>query len=332
AGKSPVQEGRTLINLGECLLKLARTSEAIDVSNQALVVMRETKDRDGEAIALGNLGAAYNAAGQYAKANETLLQSLAIAREVKSPERLREALNELAKLEANHGHHEQAIAYLEQSLKSLEESRSEIYSPESRASFLAAEQKNLRLYVDLLMRRHHAEPDKGLAALAIEASERSRARVLLDLLGEAQINIRQGVDPTLVAQEKTLGQKVNRWAQRLEQASKPELVNRLKQELSQFEGELETTQTAIRKSSPQYAELTHPQPLTLKEIQAQLDGDTLLLEYALGTERSYLWAVSKDSLTSYDLPKEAEIKQSAVQVYELLTVRGTSQRGETIAQ
>src|SRR5262249_4868111 len=51
-----------------------------------------------------------------------------------------------------------------------------------------------------------------------------------------------------------------------------------------------------------------------------------------GTERSYLWAVSKDSLTSYDLPKEAEIKQSAVQVYELLTVRGTSQRGETIAQ
>jgi CHAT domain-containing protein/tetratricopeptide (TPR) repeat protein len=328
--KLPSPEGRTLINLGECYRNLGMHQQSIEFSNQALAIVREIKDRDGEAITQGNLGSAYNAMGQYAKAAESLQQSLEIARELKSPERLREALNELARLERNQGHLTEATAYLEQTLKSLETSRSEIYNPQSRASFLAAEHESLNLYIDLLMRRRLAEP--GLDALAFEVSERSRARVLLELLGETRIDIRQNVDAALVAKEKALGKKVNIWAERAEQAAKPELAARLKLELSQLESELESTQVQIRKASPQYAALTQPQPLKLKEVQAQLDADTLLLAYSLGTERSYLWAISKDSLTSYELPKEDQIKQSALQVYELLTARSASQRGESPQQ
>ena len=41
--------------------------------------------------------------------------------------------------------------------------------------------------------------------------------------------------------------------------------------------------------SPGYAAVTRPQPLTLAAIQHQvLDRDTLLLEYALGEDRSYV--------------------------------------------
>ncbi|MBA2524990.1 MAG: CHAT domain-containing protein, partial [Pyrinomonadaceae bacterium] len=56
---------------------------------------------------------------------------------------------------------------------------------------------------------------------------------------------------------------------------------------------------------------------------------TVLLEYTLGDDRSYLWAISKDSLTSYELPKEELIKENALQVYHLLTARSTNIRGET---
>ena len=320
-------EGRTLINLGECFLKLGHADKSITLSNQALSLMRELKDRDGESISLGNLGAAYNASGQFAKAAETLSQALKIAREVGKPDRLREALNELARLERNQGNLAKASEYLDQSLKSLEKSRSEIYSPQSRAAFLAAEQQSLLIYVDLLMLQRRSEP--GTEALALEASERSRARVFLDLLNEASIDIRQDVDAELVAQERGLGKKVNTWAERLEQATKPSLVARLKLELSQLESDLEQTQVAIRKSSPQYAALVRPQPLKLGEIQRQLDADTVLLEYSLGEDRSYLWAVTRDSLTSYELPKGELIKQSALEVYELLTARSASQRGES---
>ena len=39
-----------------------------------------------------------------------------------------------------------------------------------------------------------------------------------------------------------------------------------------------------------------PEAASLREIQAQLDAGTLLLEVALGQERSYLWAVTPGSL------------------------------------
>src|SRR6185436_8679489 len=62
------------------------------------------------------------------------------------------------------------------------------------------------------------------------------------------------------------------------------------------------------------------------------DADTVLLEYGLGEERSYLWAITKDSLTSFELPKGELIKQRALQVLDLLTARSTPKRGESNLQ
>jgi hypothetical protein len=68
--------------------------------------------------------------------------------------------------------------------------------------------------------------------------------------------------------------------------------------------------------------LTQPLPLTLEEIQTQvLDADTLLLEYSLGAERSYLWAVTQTSVESFTLPGRGEIETAARRVYQLLDAR-----------
>src|SRR5262249_8811353 len=71
--------------------------------------------------------------------------------------------------------------------------------------------------------------------------------------------------------------------------------------------------------SPRYAALTQPQPMSLNEIQQQvLDPDTLLLEYALGSQRSYVWAVTTSSIKTFELSKRAEIEKAARAMYELL--------------
>ena len=44
----------------------------------------------------------------------------------------------------------------------------------------------------------------------------------------------------------------------------------------------------------------------------------MLLEYALGEERSYLWVVSRDAVTSFELPKRAEIEAAARGFYDTL--------------
>ncbi|MGH9851662.1 MAG: CHAT domain-containing protein, partial [Blastocatellia bacterium] len=83
----------------------------------------------------------------------------------------------------------------------------------------------------------------------------------------------------------------------------------------------------------QYAALTQPAPLSLTEIQQQtLDPDTLLLEYSLIDTQSYLWVVSSNTLTSFVLPKRAEIEAAARRVYELLTARNQAPDGEANAE
>jgi hypothetical protein len=51
--------------------------------------------------------------------------------------------------------------------------------------------------------------------------------------------------------------------------------------------------------------------ISLGEIQRRLDPDILLLEYSLGSERSFLWAVTQTTLSSFELPKRAEIESKA---------------------
>src|SRR5262249_46571137 len=94
----------------------------------------------------------------------------------------------------------------------------------------------------------------------------------------------------------------------------------IRQEVDALTVDLQQVQTQILQTSPRYSALTQPQPLTLAEIQRQtLDEDTLLLEYSLGPERSFLWAVTPTSINSYELPKREEIEVTAQRVYELLS-------------
>jgi CHAT domain-containing protein len=62
-----------------------------------------------------------------------------------------------------------------------------------------------------------------------------------------------------------------------------------------------------------------------------LDPDTLLLEYSLGDNASHLFAVSQTSITSYRLPKRAEIEAAARRVRDLL-IAPQPQPGDTEAK
>src|SRR5262249_56815522 len=63
-------------------------------------------------------------------------------------------------------------------------------------------------------------------------------------------------------------------------------------------------------------------PLTATEIQQTvLDEDTVLLEFALGEERSWLWAMTPHSVTSVELPPRRTIDAAARSLYARFTAR-----------
>jgi hypothetical protein len=79
----------------------------------------------------------------------------------------------------------------------------------SRATYFAARQSALETYIDVLMRQHAASPTERFDVLALEASERARARSLIELLTEAGGGIRQGVDVRLLDRERALAKELN---------------------------------------------------------------------------------------------------------------------------
>src|SRR5205085_9494723 len=141
----------------------------------------------------------------------------------------------------------------------------------------------------------------------------------------------------LLNRERTLQRQLNASAQQqMQLLSGPHTEEQSKaiaQEIEALTTEFQQVEAQIRQTSPRYAALTQPQPLTLKEIQTQvLDSDTVLLEYALGTDRSYLWAVTPTAITSYALPKRAEIEDAARAFYTFLHTPPQQAGSNTAAQ
>lgn len=291
---------------------------------QALGLARLLEDRIAEAGTLQLTGAAHLALQQPEKAARVLGEAVELARSVKATTRTIEALTALARAQRKLGKPEEARARVEEALLLIETLRTLETDPDLRASFLAAQRAAFELEIDLLMELDRRQPGKGYAGEALEVSERAHARSLLDLLQEARADIHEGVDPRLRERERGLLARLSAKAgQQAELMSRPVPAERRRAaegEIRMVLDELAEVEAEIRRSSPRYAALTRPPLATSAEIRGLLDGESLLLEYSLGEERSFLWAVDAGSVTGFELPPRARIEAAARAVYDRLAV------------
>jgi CHAT domain-containing protein/predicted negative regulator of RcsB-dependent stress response len=323
-------------NIGRVYADLGETQKALEGYNKALPSLRAAGNRRVEANTLNNIGEAYLSLGETQKALEKYNEALSLRRYIGDRNGEADALLGIARVEQKRGNLNQARQTVEQAVGLIESLRTNISGQELRSSFFHKRHEFFESYIDVLMQMHKQDPAAALDALALAISERARARSLLELLNEARADIRQGVDASLLERERSLRQRLN--ASAAEQVS---LLNRkhtseqagaVAKEIAAITAEHDEIQAQIRARSPQYAALTQPQPLSLAEIQQQvLDPETLLLEYSLGNNASYLFVVSPTSITSHRLPKRAEIEAATRRMRELLTAP-QPQLGDTEAK
>ena len=329
-------EAQSLDLLGASYSDMGQPQKALEFHQQSLEIQRTTKNVRREMLSYGNLGHVYNLLGQPEKALDRYNQALAISRNIGDLNSAANYLEGRARGEQKLGNLTEARKDIEESLSLIETVRARSDSQSLRASYLASKEKAYELYVDVLMQLHAKDPSARHDAEALQASERGRARSLLELLNEAPADIEQGVGVDLVKRERELRQAINAKAQRqiqlkAQNGNKQEIAT-FDKEIRALEDEYQQVQVAVRKASPAYAALTQPQPLGLKEIQQLLEPNTMLLEYSLGDERSYVWAVTQDSLKTFVLPKGEDIKNVAQRVYQSLTARSVMKSLETPEQ
>lgn len=324
--------------IGEVYRRTNRPEQAIEYLRQALRLARAAgNDRGGEAEALTGIGWCYYKLGQLSEARDSFTEALFIRRAVGDRTGEAATMLGLAHAERAQGNLYNARLKVESALAIIESLRSRVGNRPLRLSFFAMAQDYYEFYVDLLMQMHRSSPGRGFAVAALEASERARARNLLDLLNEAGVDVRQGVPADLLERERSLRLRLNSAAsyqrQLLGETYTAAQASAAAREVEELTASLGEAEARIRQASPRYADLTQPQPLTTAQIQRELaGGDTLLLEYALGSERSFLWVVSSSTVSAYELPGRRDIERAAERVRELLTARYSAAAGKTPEQ
>src|SRR5687767_3724312 len=223
---------------------------------------------------------------------------------------------------------EQAVANYRESLGTIETLRQgSLRADESRTTFLATikdvfdEGASAYGAMALLENPAAGAPLSGksleYAGEAFKVNEQSRARSLLDMLNETNAAITEGVPAELLKRKQENFDRQQDIADILtgvnisteEMKKKPA---ELDAELEQLQAEYEEIENQIRTASPRYATLTANKPLTLAEVQQKvLDDQTVLVEYALQAEDSYLFAVSKSAVSLFKLPARANIEKLA---------------------
>ena len=349
-------EGNVLNNTAWIYGELGDEQKALELYDRVMEDYEQAGEEDPTVIS--NIGASYSKLGQYQRALDTHLHVLELRRAARDEAGLSKTLNNIANCYFNLGNNAKAVEFYNQSLQLMLKVGDDYYTA-TVLNNLGALYRRLRenerafnYYNEALALRKSAGDQRGIATTLAEIAhlERDRgnlpeARKLIEEALEKIELMRLRVESTQLRTSFFASMQQYREfyidllmrlhtqnpAEQIERAAFNASETGRARSLLQLLGEAATK--IHHESGPQFASLVQPVPLTVEEVQQKvLDSDTLLLEYSLGEEKSFLWAVTPDSIKTYELPKRELIEPAARRVYELLTARTLNVPNETLEQ
>ncbi|HKV10233.1 MAG TPA: CHAT domain-containing protein [Thermoanaerobaculia bacterium] len=198
-----------------------------------------------------------------------------------------EALYLLGRAERRAGRTGDGVRHLCQAIEVLDGQRARLGgTPEDRTFFEASVATYYHACLEGLI-------ELGRPAEAFHVLERGRARSFLALLAERDLRFAD-LPPELAAERRQIHAAydgVQAQLSRLSAGRDDAEIERLTGELRELRTRQEEILARMRRASPRSAALQDPQPLDLAGARAALDPGTVLLAYAVGEEKTWLFAV-----------------------------------------
>ncbi len=326
--------GFTYEVLGSIYFDQDKTEESVHYLRLSLTAFRSLNFKRGIVRVQNLLGAALLAAGDRVNARQSLQEALASSIEIKSGTDEAAIEYNLARLNALQDRDDEALAGIRKSIHFGDTEHSDVLNSKLRMAYFSDLSDRYKLYVSLLMKRHWQSRSGELAVQALQASERSRARIILENILLADADLTNGSALPAVTRENDLrvllSAKRDRLTDLLGRTGDVGETEKLDSEIKELENELEATKADLKLSSPVYAEIKDPPPFDVENFQENmLDENSILLEFLLGKEESYLWVVDKKEVAAFVLPGRDEIEGKVEGLRTLLTAR-QPRGGETI--
>ncbi len=208
----------------------------------------------------------------------------------------------LSRVLREQGELETALAQIERVLTIDGELRAGLAGAEARDAFLEDRRDRFETKIDLLLRLDAQSSSTSLAQRAFQTSESARARSLSELLAEADVELRLAFSPMLLSQQERLDQEISSAQADLRDLKslsndQDDEVKALALRIDSLRDERSRLEWKIRQASPRYADLTYPQPATVKQTQELLAPKTALLEYVISDDGCYLFVVGRDQFS-----------------------------------
>ncbi|VUX55283.1 putative Tetratricopeptide TPR_1 repeat-containing protein [uncultured Woeseiaceae bacterium] len=296
--------------------------------DRTLHLAKNSADTILEASALTEIGA-IRAVSSPIEGIEELNAALSLHRQISSNHGEIQTLSALASAHQRVGKTKTALEYANQALVLTEELRTRIGHPRLRYTYSGLQSPTFGLVIDLLMDLNSLQPVEQASdrvdydALALEISELAHASTLVELMYEAGGAFAQSAGQALRQQHRELRQRLAQIAymQEKDKASLTRVPNEdeFEHSLISIASELDVIEAKIHSLNPQSQLLARPKKLRATEIQNLLGGmddkDSVLLEYSLGDQRSFVWAVTSTSINGWVLPGRRTIEKMAQEVY-----------------
>jgi CHAT domain-containing protein len=290
--------------LGQAALRRGDTATARRAFDEALDTLRALGAVADEAEALGRLGDLEAGAGRPLAAESLYQRGLARLGARPAPAVAWQLHAGLAATLRHRGELADAARELEAGIGEIERVSGSLPLGEHRSAFQA---DKWDVYVQLAL----LERERGLTEAAFEASERLRARQMLDLLARGRVAT-PAAGGELVSREQDLRHRMAELTGQLEgsgraepgmrDAAQPEgAASAASEALAQAQDAYAELLVQMREANPAYATLVRGEIAPAGDVMSALAPDEALLEYLVGDSTTIVFVVTSDTLAAVDL-------------------------------
>lgn len=314
-------EAVTLDRLGTVSRETNELERAISEYRQAIEIFRKVGDPRSQAFTLSNLGETLALRGEPLAGLRHQNEALHLLKHRGGPSAEAYVRFRRAKAERTLGDRYAAWNDMQRAIPMLERIRERTESDDFRMTYFDSIHEHYEFAVDLLMELHERQPESGFDRLALDVAGRAQARGLLDLVDEARgsraverLGSRSGglhqLEEEIRAAEQRQATLMAEGGRESAVAIEEDRIRRLLQDREKLLIELRLTRGdrsfAVRQIGT--AEIQH----------RLLDQETMLLVYFLGARRSFVWAISDQSIETAVLPSREFIERAAMRLHTLL--------------
>jgi CHAT domain-containing protein len=305
AAGDPRPAALTRLILGAVQQRQGDTTSAHLTLTRALVSLRGLGDAVGEAAALAMLGDLESEGGMYLTAEALYQRGLGRLGGRLAPNVTWRLYAGLGAALRGRGAVGDAVRALRTAVDEIERVSGAVTPEDRRADFLA---DKWEVYAQLAL----AERARGRAEAAFEASERLRARQMLDLLARGRVASASEASDTLLSREQDFRRRIAALTRRLEEAGTGEGGLRgpawsdtsaaaVREALAGAQEAYTELLRELSEARPGYATMVRGEVAPAREVMARLSRDDVLLEYLVTDSTTVVFVVTADSVTVVDL-------------------------------